>query len=79
MLRFDGHLLGDMFSYQVGDGFVDIGTNARYGAIHQFGGKAGMKGGAAAVPARPWPGLSAQDERDLAEILDEHLQAAIDG
>lgn len=38
ILKFDFHMLGDQFSYQVDPGGVLVGTNAPYGAIHQFGG-----------------------------------------
>ena len=38
MLKFDFHMLGDQLSYQVDAQGVLIGTNAPYGAIHQFGG-----------------------------------------
>lgn len=71
ILKFDLHLLGDRLSYQLGDGHVDIGTSALYGATHQFG--------RGAIPARPFLGLSAEDERDVLEILGEHLELAIDG
>jgi len=38
ILKFDFHMLGDQLSYQVdGEGLL-LGTNAPYGAIHQFGG-----------------------------------------
>lgn len=77
-LKFDMHMLGDQLSYQIGDGFVEIGTNAVYGAIHQWGGTAGMAPGPAAIPARPWLGASADDTTALAEILGEYLQEAID-
>jgi phage gpG-like protein len=70
-LKFDGHLLGDRFSYQVGDGFVDIGTSAIYGARQQFGG-----GG---IPPREFVGFSDDDATEIRTILGEHLEAAIDG
>lgn len=38
ILRFDFHMIGDQFTFQVGDGELQVGTNAKYGAIHQFGG-----------------------------------------
>jgi phage virion morphogenesis protein len=38
ILKFDNHLLGDQLSYQVGGNMVLVGTNAPYGAAHQFGG-----------------------------------------
>lgn len=41
---------------------------APYVAIHQFGGKGGMAPGPAAIPARPYMGVS---EQDAADILDE--------
>ncbi|HET6545712.1 MAG TPA: phage virion morphogenesis protein [Rhodanobacteraceae bacterium] len=78
-LQYDLHMLGDQFAYQVGDGYVDIGTNAPYGAIQQFGGRPGMAPGPAAIKAREWLGLSSQDQADVIDILSEHLQAAIDG
>lgn len=37
-LKFDFHMLGDQFTYQVDGDELAVGTNARYGAIHQFGG-----------------------------------------
>jgi phage virion morphogenesis protein len=38
ILKFDNHLLGDQLSYQVSGNTVLVGTNAPYGAAHQFGG-----------------------------------------
>lgn len=38
ILKFDFHMLGDQLSYQVDPNGVLIGTNAPYGARHQFGG-----------------------------------------
>lgn len=38
ILKFDNHLLGDQLSYQVNGNTVLLGTNAPYGAAHQFGG-----------------------------------------
>jgi phage virion morphogenesis protein len=37
-LKFDFHMLGDQFTYQVDRDELLVGTNAKYGAIHQFGG-----------------------------------------
>lgn len=39
ILKFDFHMLGDQLSWQPdGDDALLVGTNAKYGAIHQFGG-----------------------------------------
>jgi phage virion morphogenesis protein len=49
-----------------------------YGAVHQYGGRAGRRL-AALIPARPYlPGV-AFAEAEGARIADEHLQDAIDG
>ena len=37
-LIFSNHMLGDQLSHQVIDNDLFVGTNAKYGAIHQFGG-----------------------------------------
>lgn len=79
MLHYDGHLLGDRLQYQVGRDWVEIGTDAVYGAIHQFGGKPDMAPGPAAIPARPWLGLSDEDTKEVARILQDHLDIALDG
>lgn len=37
ILKFDFHMLGDQLSYQVQEDALLVGTNAPYGAAHQFG------------------------------------------
>jgi len=49
-----------------------VGTNLVYGAIHQFGGRTG-RGHAAAIPARPYLGFSAEDMDRIGETLEEWL------
>lgn len=72
ILEFDRHLLGDMLSWQPdGEDAVLVGTNAIYGATHQFG-----RGG---IPPRPFLGISADDEGELLAIVSEHLRAALAG
>lgn len=107
ILRFDNHLLGDQFTYQVAGNELQVGTNAKYGAIHQFGGEINIaarsqeatfslnrKTGESrfarrsranfaqrvtipaykiTMPARPWLGLSADDEQEIAAITADHL------
>jgi phage virion morphogenesis protein len=71
ILRRDGHLLGDMLSWQPeGNDEVVVGTNAIYGATHQFG--------RAKIPSRPFLGLSDEDRSEIVTILAEHLTRALD-
>ncbi|TMO98716.1 phage virion morphogenesis protein [Pseudoalteromonas sp. S3260] len=66
-------ILRDTFAYNVGDESLEFGTNIEYGAIHQFGGTSDMIPRLAAIPARPFLGLSADDETEVIEILSEFL------
>ncbi|MDO5604798.1 MAG: phage virion morphogenesis protein [Paracoccus sp. (in: a-proteobacteria)] len=68
---------------------VDIGTNLHYAAIHQFGGtiqpKAGgaltfmlatgqmILVGAVTMPARPYLGISTDDEEQIREFVEIHF------
>lgn len=70
-LTFDNHMLFDQFSYQVQSRQLLVGTAAKYGATHQFGrGK---------IPARPYLGISTEDETELVAILGDHLARAVGG
>lgn len=71
ILQFDFHMLGDMLSYQASPDELLWGTNAKWGATHQFG-----RGG---IPEREWLGVSADDRDYLLEALTEHLEAAANG
>lgn len=62
-LKFDGHMLGDMLSWQLdGDHAVLIGTNAIYGARQQ--------------EDRPFLGISADDRTEIIDILGDHILRA---
>lgn len=63
ILQQTGSMAGSL-SKKVGNNSVIVGTNKVYGAIQQFGGKAG-RGHKVTIPARPW--IVVQDE-DLTEI-----------
>ena len=56
---------------------AEVGTNLVYGSIHQFG---GAEVGRPGLPARPYLGLSAEDEADLdaivADVIRDRLEAA---
>lgn len=114
-LKFDFHMLGDRFSWQIDGDSLLVGTSAPYGAIHQFGGAVhraarsrllsfgkdrenGMKRFAKTgsrdvdhqkwatveaydikIPARPWLGVSADDDKELLDIAEDHLQGGSGG
>jgi len=58
-------------AWQVQGDELELGTGRVYGATHQFG-----RGG---IPARPFLGLSGDDEAEVLEILRRHLADAIPG
>lgn len=55
---------------------VEIGTNLVYGALHQFGGRAG-RGQKITIPARPYLGVSATDEDRIATLAQEYLREVL--
>lgn len=50
-----------------------VGTNARYAAIHQFGGEAGRKGRRVSIPARPFLALREEDLGEIRTTLERYL------
>jgi phage virion morphogenesis protein len=54
--------------YQASDTTLEFGTDSEYGARQHFGG-----GG---IPARPWLGISAEDETEISAILSDWLSGA---
>lgn len=56
----------------VADG-VEIGSPQAYAAIQQFGGKAG-RGKKITIPARPFLGVSADDENRVVETVESYLR-----
>lgn len=75
ILRQDGYL-SDKTAYNYNDQNVEFGSDAKYARLHQFGGKAG-RGGKVTIPARPWLGISEQDEQKLLRKATELLQRQI--
>ncbi|QLB15881.1 phage virion morphogenesis protein [Mannheimia granulomatis] len=84
ILTLDGHLSGTL-RYQASDTGVVFGSDRPYAAIHQFGGTIATKNAKAlnvqgrpvksvTIPARPWLGLSADDEQRLIDIARKHLK-----
>lgn len=56
-----GYLKVGIAMLEATEGFVEIGPDREYAAIHQFGGLATMPGGPADIPARPYLGISGRD------------------
>ena len=73
MLIDEGGLLDSIQSLVSGD-IAEVGSNLIYAAIQQFGGEPGMAPGPAAIPARAWLGLSAEDARELDALLDDYFE-----
>jgi len=54
------------------------GASVIYAAIHQFGGKAG-RNLASVIPARPFLGISQDDEIEISSVIGDFLREAADG
>lgn len=74
-LQVSGQLAASITT-EVGDGWVEIGSNKVYAGIHQIGGRAGRRH-AATIPPRPYLGLGPTDLDDVVEIVERHLAAAL--
>lgn len=75
MLR-DTVRLFHSLTYAVGRNQVEIGTNVVYARIHQMGGETG-RDHASEIPARPYLGLSAEDEREALDIVTDYLKGGL--
>lgn len=54
---------------------VHVGSNVVYARIHQLGGQAG-RGRKVTIPARPYLGLSEEDQEEIAALVQEHLEGS---
>lgn len=61
--------LRDSIAWSIDGDALSIGSNLVYAAIHQLGGEAGMAPGPAAIPARPYLGLSERDGLEIEDAL----------
>lgn len=71
ILTESGDLRGSI-NYRAAARRFAIGTNKIYGAIHQFGGKAGP-GHRVTIPARPYLGFTMTDIEELKALVKDHL------
>jgi phage virion morphogenesis protein len=89
----DRHLL-DSVAHDSGSDFAEVSVNRVYAAIHQFGGVIKAKNGkglrfrlansyfvirkSVTIPARPYMGISAQDENWILERIERAINEAAD-
>ncbi|MEO0681034.1 MAG: phage virion morphogenesis protein [Pseudomonadota bacterium] len=62
--------LRDSLHHVVEGNVVRVGSNLVYAAIHQFG---GADAGKPELPARPYLGLSAEDEAEIEDVVADFL------
>ncbi len=72
ILTLKGHLRKSI-SYKASRDSLVVGSNEKYAAIHQFGGKAG-RGRKVVIPPRPFIGVGSKDEREIERIAQTYLR-----
>lgn len=77
LLQDEGYLLGSIAAYEPEGDSVTIGSNLVYAAIQQFGGADGMRPGPAAIPARPYLGVSASDARQIDDEIRDWIAGVL--
>lgn len=75
LLEGRGHLRDSIGNISSGL-IASVSVHVQYGAIHQFGGKAG-RDHSATIPARPYLGISDEDRRAITALVTERLEAAL--
>ncbi len=86
ILTEEGTLRGGI-TYQAGPDHVLVGSPLVYAGVHQFGAGKGAFGATSKgapipwgdIPARPFLGLSDEDEDEVAALIADYLRAAIGG
>lgn len=68
-----GYLRGGIALAAATNAFVEISADREYAAIHQFGGTPDMAPGPAAIPARPYLGLSDADGKLIQSLVLDFL------
>lgn len=72
LLEAEGYLANSI-AFDVSGAQIEVGTNRVYGAIHQFGGAEVGR----AIPARPFLGVSNDNEDDLLALVDAWVDAQL--
>jgi len=75
-------LLGSQIVYRATASSLEIGSNRVYAATHQFGATQGQYGSTSRgapipwgnIPARPFLGISPEDETSIRNIVNDHLE-----
>ena len=67
-------LLKGTLRYQIRGNARELGTDRPYGGTHQFG--CDFSPGSP-IPARPFLGLTSANERDVLDIIREHLRKTV--
>lgn len=73
ILKLNDHL-GRELNYIATSSELFFGTPYIYGALQHYGGTPDMPAGPAAVPARPWLGISEQDINDIYTLIGDFMQ-----
>lgn len=73
-----GKLMDEISYNLIGNDTLEIGSPMEYAAMQQFGGtKAEFPHLWGDIPARPFLGISSEDERAILRIIEDHLTASI--
>lgn len=56
---------------------VHVGSGLEYARIHQLGGKAG-RGRKVTIPARPYLGLSVDDQKEIEGLVQDHMEGSFE-
>jgi phage virion morphogenesis protein len=74
----EGYLVGSLRP-DFGDDFAGVAAGMEYAAIHQLGGRDYMAPGPAAIPARPYMGLSEDDAGAILAAASDYLERTAAG
>ena len=69
--------LRDDIAWELTEDELAVGSGLVYAAIHQAGGTDDMPAGPAAIPARPYLGLSAADAKEVDDAIAEWIEGLL--